>query len=164
MRKFQLIPASTASTRCGGIFGTTINQKNTCKNTLKTARCSPGDCDLLEIRPTMLRCRILGSDFDGREALTPRMLLRPQSATNQPCEWQRLQFPVKVSYAMTISKSQGQSLDKAGTYLWVPAFTHGMLYVAASRTGNPDTTVFAVRNREGMEAFTTKNIVFREVL
>ena len=66
--------------------------------------------------------------------------------------------------AMTISKSQGQSLDRAGIYLWSPVFTHGQLYVASSRTGSPDSTIYAVRSPDGMDPFITKNIVFREIL
>ena len=118
---------------------------------------------VLEIKQRLLRCKILGGDHGGREVLIPRILLRPQD-TRQPCEWQRLQFPLKVAYAMTISKSQGQSLDRAGIYLWSPVFTHGQLYVASSRTGSPDSTIYAVRSPDGMDPFITKNIVFREIL
>ena len=65
---------------------------------------------------------------------------------------------------MTISKSQGQSLDYAGVYLWTPVFSHGQLYVAASRTGNDETTVFAIKAKKDMEPFTTRNIVYKEIL
>ncbi|GJW59517.1 DNA helicase [Tanacetum coccineum] len=43
------------------------------------------------------------------------------------------QFPVKVFYAMTISKSQGQSLNNTEVYEPEPIFDHGQLYVAFSR-------------------------------
>ncbi|KAF1868176.1 hypothetical protein Lal_00018694 [Lupinus albus] len=45
----------------------------------------------------------------------------------------RRQFPIIVSYAMTINKSQGQSLESVRLYLPKPIFTHGQLYVAISR-------------------------------
>ncbi|XP_076036528.1 uncharacterized protein LOC143022270 [Oratosquilla oratoria] len=46
----------------------------------------------------------------------------------------RKQFPVKLSYAMTINKSQGQTFDRCGILLdSAQCFAHGQLYVACSR-------------------------------
>jgi len=50
-------------------------------------------------------------------------------------EFKRLQFPVRPSFAMTINKSQGQSLKLAGIHLELPCFSHEQLYVACSRVG-----------------------------
>ena len=47
-------------------------------------------------------------------------------------EFKRLQFPVKPSFAMTVNKSQGQSLKLAEIHLELPCFSHGQLYVACS--------------------------------
>lgn len=46
----------------------------------------------------------------------------------------RYQFPVRLCYAMTISKSQGQTLQRVGLDLRGEVFAHGQLYVAISRT------------------------------
>jgi ATP-dependent DNA helicase PIF1 len=43
------------------------------------------------------------------------------------------QFPVKLAYALTIHKSQGQSFDKVIIDLGCGAFAHGQTYVALSR-------------------------------
>lgn len=45
----------------------------------------------------------------------------------------RVQFPIIPSYAMTITKSQGQSLYQFGVYLPDDIFAHGQLYTAISR-------------------------------
>ena len=47
----------------------------------------------------------------------------------------RRQFPVKVAFAMTINKSQGQPFESVGIYLSKPVFGYGQLYVAISRAG-----------------------------
>ena len=44
----------------------------------------------------------------------------------------------------TIHKSQGQTLERVGVYLKTACFTHGQLYVAASRVGKAEHLRFAV--------------------
>lgn len=48
----------------------------------------------------------------------------------------RKQFPIRLAFAMTITKSQGQTFDKVGLYLprFNSIFTHGHLYTALSRS------------------------------
>ncbi|GAA0185858.1 hypothetical protein LIER_33146 [Lithospermum erythrorhizon] len=45
----------------------------------------------------------------------------------------RRQIPIRLCFAMTINKAQGQTLDFVGIYLKQPVFSHGQLYVALSR-------------------------------
>ncbi|KAL8530692.1 hypothetical protein ACS0TY_007651 [Phlomoides rotata] len=40
-------------------------------------------------------------------------------------KFRRRQFPILLFFAMTINKSQGQSLSNVGLYLPKPIFTHG---------------------------------------
>ncbi|CAG5115735.1 unnamed protein product, partial [Candidula unifasciata] len=47
---------------------------------------------------------------------------------DMPFEFRRLQFPVRLAFAMTINKSQGQSLQVCGLHLEHPCFSHGHLY------------------------------------
>jgi hypothetical protein len=48
----------------------------------------------------------------------------------------RQQFPITLAFALTINKSQGQSV-KWGLDLRIPCFAHGQLYVALSRSTSP---------------------------
>jgi ATP-dependent DNA helicase PIF1 len=51
-------------------------------------------------------------------------------------EFKRLQFPVRLAFAITINKAQGQSLKVAGINLESPCFSHGQPYVACSRVSS----------------------------
>ncbi|XP_060882081.1 uncharacterized protein LOC132953741 [Metopolophium dirhodum] len=47
----------------------------------------------------------------------------------------RLAF--QLAFAMTINKSQGQTMSVCGLDLRTPCFSHGQLYVVCSRVGKP---------------------------
>ena len=85
-----------------------------------------------------LRCievQILGGDFHGQCKLIPRILLSTAEG-ELPFVLIRKQFPIKLCFAMTVYKSQGQTLGIVGLDLRTVAFTHGQLYVAMSRVTN----------------------------
>ncbi|XP_071726843.1 uncharacterized protein [Rutidosis leptorrhynchoides] len=86
----------------------------------------------------------------GEKVFFPRMNLIHKEPT-LPYVLKRQQFLLKVSYAMTINKSQGQSLNKIGVYLPKPIFGHGQLYVALSRATSPDGLKILIRQHEGQK-------------
>jgi ATP-dependent DNA helicase PIF1 len=45
----------------------------------------------------------------------------------------REQFSIRLSFAMTINKAQGQTIPNVGIFLSNAVFSHGQLYVALSR-------------------------------
>ena len=111
----------------------------------------------------LLECSIVGGQFANRKVLIPRITLRPKER-EFPFEWSRRQFPIRVCFAMTINKSQGQTLKKVGVWLSEPCFGHGQLYVALSRVGSPLDIRLAIK-KTGEHPFNyTSNIVYKEVL
>ena len=95
--------------------------------------------------------------------LIPRITLRPKDK-EYPFEWTRRQFPVRIAFAMTINKSQGQTLQSVGVWLNEPCFAHGQLYVCMSRVGSPTSLKFAVRQVDNNPEHLTRNVVYKEVL
>ena len=67
---------------------------------------------VLNVRRKVLQCRIISKDrrFRGKVVLIPRIRLSPNAET-LPVPLKRLQFPVRLAFAMTINKSQGQSVE-----------------------------------------------------
>ena len=75
---------------------------------------------------------------------------------------QRRQFPIAISFSMTIIKSQGQSFKQVGLYLYKLVFTHSQLYVTLSRVKSVDgLKIIFPSNGDGHSA-RTLNIVYQE--
>ncbi|RCV38141.1 hypothetical protein SETIT_8G118700v2 [Setaria italica] len=110
----------------------------------------------------ILEARISTGSNIGDIVYVPRIVL---SARNKkwPFTLQRRQFPIRVCYAMTITKSQGQTLLAVGLYLRNPGFSHDKLYVGVSRvTSKRGLKIFVEDGDNGCGKY-TKNIVYPEV-
>ncbi|GAU46403.1 hypothetical protein TSUD_28190 [Trifolium subterraneum] len=98
----------------------------------------------------------------GDNIFVARMNLVP-SDPGLSFKFRRKQFPLMPCLAITINKSQGQSLSQVDIYLPKPVFTHGQLYVALSRVKSRKGLKLLVLNEEGEVCTTTTNVVYREV-
>ena len=114
-----------------------------------------------EFFPNLLKVTIVSQGaYFGETHCIPRIALYPNDS-NLPFRFKRLQFPVRLAFAMSINKSQGQTLDKIALYLPAPVFAHGHLYVALSRTrlGGHGIVLFDPNG----DTSNLSNVVYREV-
>jgi hypothetical protein len=112
----------------------------------------------------VIKVDIVSGSHKGLPTLIPRIKLSPNQ-TAFPVPFIRKQFPVTLAFGLTINKAQGQTLSTVGIYLPEPVFSHGQMYVAMSRVGNPSAIkFFFVKNLPyGQTSYTTKNVVYKEV-
>ena len=59
----------------------------------------------------------------------PHLTLEPSEEGEFHFTLRRYQFPLALSFDMTVNKSQGQTVQRVGIDLHVPCFSHGQLYV-----------------------------------
>ncbi|KAG2192402.1 hypothetical protein INT47_012469 [Mucor saturninus] len=114
----------------------------------------------------VIKATIVTGSHAGKVALIPKIKLN-LSETVSSINFQRCQFPVRLAFAMTINKSQGQTLDSVGLYLPSPVFGHGQLYVALSRVCRPSAIKIMLDTSYDPNTVTspvfTNNIVYKEV-
>ena len=104
----------------------------------------------------IIEATIINGMYVGTIVAIPRI---PMIPTDVPFSFKRLQFPLRLSFAMSINKSQGQSLKVVGLHLEKPCFSHGQLYVGCSRVGS-DKNLFI----HSTTHCCTENIVYPEAL
>ena len=121
-----------------------------------------------QFQQRVLDCEIIsGSELHiGKRVFIPRIKLIPTDS-NMPFEFSRKQFPLRVAYAMSINKAQGQTMQQVGVWLPKPVFSHGQLYVAMSRVGAASKLKIAVQRDSEHPLdrhYYTTNVVYPEVL
>ena len=131
---------------------------------------------VVECNTNTVKCSVLNGPHQGQEFIFCRTEFKsPEHYAGTRLS--RFQFPFRLAFAMTINKSQGQTFNRVGLLLKHPVFSHGQLYVAASRVRNFDSLRILVTtnefgaNRQGEltgydqdGGVYTKNIVLRELL
>ncbi|XP_058783166.1 uncharacterized protein LOC131657824 [Vicia villosa] len=110
----------------------------------------------------VIEAKILSGKNIGGVVYIARMNITPTQSP-WPFRMTRRQFPITVCYAMTINKSQGQSLDFVGIYLPTSVFSHGQFYVAVSRVKSRKGLKILIHDKEKQPSAVTTNVVFKEV-
>ena len=103
-----------------------------------------------KLKKNIIEATILNGKFVNENVLLPRI---PMFSTESTIEFKRVQFPINLAFAMTINKSQGQTMSVCGLDLRTSCFSHGKLYVACFRVGKPSNLYILAKDR------LTKNIV-----
>ena len=113
---------------------------------------------LVHMTNKVLHVKIITGSCAGQLAFIPRITLTPAPG-QLPFDLHRKQFPVQLAFAMTINKSQGQSLGTVGIDLRWPVFGHGQFYVGTSRGTNWNRVKILLK-----ENAVTMNVVYKDVL
>jgi len=117
---------------------------------------------VMKMEDRVVQAKVISGSKVGEKVRIPRIDLTPSNLPN--LQIRRRQLPLKLAFAMTINKSQGQTLNQVGVYLPRPVFSHGQLYVALSRVSSPSDLKVLICNRRGVHMDVTKNVVYKDVL
>ncbi|CAL1385747.1 unnamed protein product [Linum trigynum] len=109
-----------------------------------------------------IELEIISGSQTGDRVFLPRMTLT-HSYKSLNFTLVRRQFPIALCFAMTINKSQGQTLQNVGLCLQKQVFSHGQLYVALSRVTTKRGIKILSCDGDGAEVKSMQNIVYREI-
>ncbi|XP_024013969.1 uncharacterized protein LOC112088047 [Eutrema salsugineum] len=124
--------------------------------------CNGTRLQVTQLADHIIEAIVLTGHTLGQKVYTPRLSVSPPEG-KFPFRMRRRQFPLIVSFAMTINKSQEQTLSSVSLYLPRPVFSHGQLYVALSRVKSKAGLKVLIVDKEGNPQKQTMNVVFKEI-
>jgi ATP-dependent DNA helicase PIF1 len=81
-----------------------------------------------------------------------------------PFTFAKKRFPLQLTYAMTINKSQRQTLSHVGLHFANDVFSHGQLYVAFSRAKPLANVKVQLPDTVHVQIGLMRNVVYEEAL
>ena len=90
-----------------------------------------------DFKPNVIDAEIAVGHYRGKKVFIPKIPFLPAENENYHFPFKRTQFQVRLSFAMTINKSQGQTLDYVGIYLPRPVFSYRSSKLTASTSFSP---------------------------
>ncbi|XP_073295870.1 ATP-dependent DNA helicase PIF1-like [Primulina huaijiensis] len=148
-----------------------VLQKNCTIMLLRKLDSSEGLCNRTqmvckEFEDNVIHAEITVGHHAGKHVFIPRIPLSPAENEGYPFQLRRKQFPIRLYFAMTINKAQGQTIPIVGIYLPQPVFSHGQLYVALSKGTSMSATKVLIKPNsiKNVDDARTKNVVFKEIL
>ena len=129
----------------------------------KNGHCNGVKYVIQNMQDHVIQVMSISGSSPGAKLFIPRITLISTSGS-LPFTMRRKQFPIKPAFAMTANKAQGQTLAKVGIYLGKDFFSHGQLYVALSRSGDPEGIKILKRQPQSSTGKLVRNVVYRSVL
>lgn len=91
---------------------------------VKRGLCNGTRLQVSRMMEDMIEVKIIAGQYKDRRHLLTRMPFNPDDLPLD-IRLKRIQLPVRLAFAMTFNKSQGQTFDKVGLLLKEPVFSHG---------------------------------------
>ena len=126
---------------------------------LNEGLCNGTRLQIVDFSNRLSKCKVLTGDKRRSIVFLNRITL--YSENEYPFVFGRRQFPIKLAFAMTINKAQGQTFRKIGIDLRRDVFSHGQLYVALSRVRSWNSLKIYLGNQRS-NTF-VKNYVYKEL-